>query len=419
MLTVAAIERMKPRSTVYRVADTDGLCIEITPNGSRLWRYRYRFAGKARMMALGSYPQVPLAGRKDPASGTWIKGARELREDARQLVQQGIDPVAVRREQREELAREEDHADRFAAVAREWLEHRKPGWAAETYRKAHYACETYLIPPLQDAPIATLATKNVLPVLGDLAEKAPNLAIKARQYLGGIVQRAIQRGLREDGRFLSLKGAVRSYEKGHIPAATRPQDIAPLLSAIEVYPSPVVRAALILAMLTVMRPGVIAAARWADFDLDAAEWHVPGHMMKTRHAHIVSLPRQALAILEDMQAFSGGREYVFPPLARQTSKHLSRDTLSAALRRMGFQGQHATHGFRGMLRTVGRERLGFDIDVLEAQLAHAKKGDVQKAYDRTTFTTQRRDAMQAWADYLDGLRTAANVVPLAAARCRG
>src|SRR5690606_26169984 len=145
-------------------------------------------------------------------------------------------------------------------------------------------------------------------------------------------------------------------------------EIAPLLTAIEAYNSPVVRGALILAMLTVMRPGVIASARWADFNLDTAEWQVPGKVMKTRHAHVVSLPRQALAVLDDMRAFSGGREYVFPPLARQTAKHLSRDTLSAALRRMGFQGQHATHGFRGMLRTVGRERLGFDIDMLEAQL---------------------------------------------------
>ena len=414
MLTVAAIDRMKPRTDVYRVSDAGGLCIEVTPNGSKLWRYRYRLAGKARMMALGIYPQVPLASRKEPSTGTWIKGARELRDDARQLVQQGIDPVAVRREQREEQAREEDHADRFGHVAREWLEHRKPGWATETYRKAHYVCETYLIPPLHDSPIATLATKDVLPVLTTLADTAPNLASKARQYLSGIVQRAIQRGLREDGRFLSLKGAVRRYDKGHIPAATRPEEVAPLLSAIDAYNSRVVRGALILAMLTVMRPGVITSARWADFNLDAAEWQVPGKIMKTRHAHVVSLPRQALAVLEEMRTFSGGREYVFPPLACQTAEHLSRDSLSKALRRMGFQGQHAPHGFRGMLRTVGRERLGFDIDMLEAQLAHAKKGDVQKAYDRTTFDDRRREAMQAWADYLDQLRLGGNVVPLAA-----
>src|SRR5690606_9225236 len=129
----------------------------------------------------------------------------------------------------------------------------------------------------------------------------------------------------------------------------------------------------------------------------------PAARMKMRHAHIVSLPRQAVAVLRGMLAYTDGREYVFPALARQSTPHLHRDALSAALRRMGFAGRHATHGFRGMLRTVARERLGIDPDVLEAQLAHAKKGDVQKAYDRTTFGDARREAMQAWADYLDRL----------------
>jgi integrase len=125
--------------------------------------------------------------------------------------------------------------------------------------------------------------------------------------------------------------------------------------------------------------------------------------MKTRHDHVVPLPKQAVAALSEMLAFSGGKTYVFPPLARQNTPHLHRDSLSAALRRLGFQGQHATHGFRGMLRTVARERLNVDLDVLEAQLAHAKRGDVQKAYDRTTFDDARRGAMQAWADFLEEL----------------
>jgi integrase len=156
-----------------------------------------------------------------------------------------------------------------------------------------------------------------------------------------------------------------------------------------------------LAMFTAMRPGIVASARWDEIDLAAAEWHVAGERMKTGHDHIVPLPRQAVRVLQDMLVYSEGRPFVFPPLARQKTVHLHRDALSAALRRMGFQGRHATHGFRGMLRTVARERLGIDIDVLEAQLAHAKRGDVQKAYDRTTFDEARRAAMQKWADFLD------------------
>jgi integrase len=166
-------------------------------------------------------------------------------------------------------------------------------------------------------------------------------------------------------------------------------------------------------MLTAMRPGIVASARWSEMDLDAAEWSVPGPRMKMRHAHIVSLPRQAIAALREMIPYTGGKEFVFPPLARQETPHLHRDSLSAALRRMGFAGRHATHGFRGMLRTVARERLGIDPDILEAQLAHAKKGDVQKAYDRTTFGEPRRKAMQAWADYLDQLKSGdKKVVPM-------
>ncbi len=189
---------------------------------------------------------------------------------------------------------------------------------------------------------------------------APTLASKARQYLGGIVTYAIRQGLREDGRLLSLRGAVPKHEKGNIPAATDPKEVTALLHAIDAYPTPVMRAALKLAMLTAMRPGLVAATRWTDIDLDAAEWSVPAAMMKTRRAHIVPLPTQALAVLREMQAYTKGHEYVFPPLARQQSEHLSRDAMITRCAEWAFQGRHATHGFRGMLRTMARERLGVD-----------------------------------------------------------
>ena len=150
--------------------------------------------------------------------------------------------------------------------------------------------------------------------------------------------------------------------------------------------------------------------RWDEINGD--EWHIPGHKMKTRHAHIVPLPTQARTILEEMRAYTAGREYVFPPLARQKNAHLHRDALSGAMRSMGFKGKHAPHGFRGMLRTAARERLGIDADILESQLAHAKKGSTQKAYDRTTFGDARRAAMQQWADYLDALKVSDKVVPI-------
>lgn len=295
----------------------------------------------------------------------------------------------------------------FPAVAVAWLDFKKPEWAPETYRKAKYVTDSYLIPLLRRESVATLGTPRVSEALASIAGEAPSLAAKARQYVAGIVAFAIRGGLREDGRLLSLRGAVPRHDKGHIPAATNLKEVAAVVDAINAYPIPVTRGAMKLAMLTAMRPGIVASARWKEIDLASAEWQVAGSRMKTKHAHIVSLPKQALEVLKQMRAYTEGGEYVFPPFARQGTPHLHRDALSRALRKMGFQGRHATHGFRGMLRTVARERLGIDPDILEAQLAHAKKGDVQKAYDRTTFGDARKDAMQKWADYLDDLSTQA------------
>jgi integrase len=378
--------------------DGGGLYLDVKENGARYWRLKYRYATREGLLAFGTYPEVSLA------------EARRKRDEARALLREGKDPGAVRKAVK--LAKRQNKEAAFPVVAAAWLAHKRKEWAPETHRVAQYVTNTYLIPALSRDSIVTLNTKQAADALEKIASVAPTLATKARQYLSGIVAYAIRQGLREDGRLLVLRGAVPKHEKGHFPAATDPKEIVALLKAIDAYPAPVTRGALTLTMLTAMRPGVVAAARWADIDLDAAEWSVPPEMMKMRHAHIVSLPKQAQIVLREMKAYTDRQEYVFPPLARQKTAHLHRDAMSKALRSMGFQGKHATHGFRGMLRTVARERLGIDSDVLEAQLAHAKKGDVQKAYDRTTFNDERRRMMQSWADYLDNLRSGGKVISI-------
>jgi len=389
MLTDKAIKALKPRASLYRVADGGGLCIEITPNGTKLWRYRYRVSGKPKMMALGRYDEVSL------------EQARNRHRDARKLLANGTDPMDVRRASTDAQARQE--LARFPAFAETWLAYKEKRVGGETYRKAKMVVEGDLVPALRRHGIDTLSTKDVTSVLDKIAARAPNLAVKARQYLGGMVTYAIQRGLREDGKLLSLRGTIARHDRGHIPAITKPAELRPLLLAIDAYSSPTTRAALLLASLTAMRPAIVASAQWAHIDLEAAEWHVPGQLMKNGSDHIVPLPRQAVTLLKGIRREAPGT-YVFPSPARQKTPHLHRDALSKALREMGFQGKHATHGFRGTLRTMARERLGIDIDVLEAQLAHAKRGDVQKAYDRTTFNDQRVRVMQTWADYLDTIR---------------
>ena len=386
-LTALAIKAAKPG----KLFDGGGLYLDVRPNGSRYWRVKYRYGGRENLLALGVYPEVSLA------------EARKGRDAARTLLRQGIDPNADRKASRDAQRRDVDAE--FKAVAQAWLDSRKKDWAVETHRKAKYVVDTYLVPKLGKYSITTLSSGQATKALEEIAADTPSLASKARQYVQGIVSYAIRKDLREEGKLLSLRGVVSTRSRGHIPAATDPKEVAALAKAIDAYDYPVTRAALKLAMLTAMRPGIVASARWDEIDLEAAEWHVPGERMKTRHAHIVSLPTQAVAVLRDMLAYTQGKEYVFPPLARQRTPHLTRDALSLALRKMGFQGRHATHGFRGMLRTVARERLRIDPDILEAQLAHAKKGDVQKAYDRTTFDDDRRHAMQAWADYIDQLKS--------------
>lgn len=391
-LTEVAIKSLKPKTNVYRVSDTNGLSIEVHPNGSKLWRYRYRYVGKPQMMSLGPWPLIALA------------VARRKRDDARRLIYDGIDPMRHRREQAAAIVRERE--GQFPLVAQAWLDFKEKSVSAETFRKMKLVVEGDLVPALRRHSLTTLTTKDCIPVLRAMADRAPNLAAKARQYLNGIVEYSIKEGLRDDGKTLSLRGAIPTFEKNHIAAVTRPDELGALLRAIDGYASPTTREALLYASWTALRPGIVASARWSHIDLDAAEWHIPGSLMKMRHDHIVPLPRQAVAMLRARRAALPARQaYVFPSPAKQKTPHLHRDALSKALRDMGFQGKHATHGFRGTLRTMARERLNVDIDVLEAQLAHAKRGDVQKAYDRTTFDDQRREVMQQWADYLDERRT--------------
>ena len=396
-LTVRGIRQAK--ASDYPLWDGGGLHLIRTASGSRLWRLKYsRPDGRENRIGLGAYPEVSLA------------EARDARDVARAALRQGVDPSA-QRQSNKEAARHVKLAT-FEAAAARWIAVKRKSWAAETLRKADYVVSAYLVPALRRHSITTLSTKQAADVLALLSDHAPSLARKARQYLSGIVNQAIRDGLREDGKLLSLRGTVPTRDKGHIPAATDPREVTLLVKAIDAYPIPVTRAALRLAMLTAMRPGIVATARWDEMDLAAGEWAVPGARMKTRHAHIVPLPKQAVDVLRELLPYTAGREYVFPPMARQRTPHLHRDALSNALRRMGFQGRHATHGFRAMLRTVARERLGADADVLEAQLAHAKRGEVNQAYDRTTFDDKRRKMMQAWADYLDALKQGDNVVQI-------
>jgi integrase len=407
------IRKAKSKENPYFLSDGNGLALWISPAGLKAWRVRYRLPDGSRPApaTIGHYPEMSLA------------EARVKSVDVQRDAKQGKTTAGVRKAQREIASAEgagqetvnRQHAEieraSFGSVSARWMAEKRPTWAAETYRKARLVVNSYLVPKLDTLDVRHMETKDIRPVLLEMTKKTPQLARKARQYVASIIDHAINEGLRPDGSRLRLDRILPTYRSGHMPAVTdNDGKLGDVMRAIDGHSNRVVRAALILASLTVMRSGVVASARWEEIDFAAEEWRVPGknpdgsNRMKTGQDFSTSLPTQALAVLREMRERNMGGEYVFPPQSRQNSAHLSRDALSKALRDMGFQGEHTTHGFRASLRTLGRERLSVDVDVLEAQLAHGPKDEVQAAYARVKFRSQRGILMQRWADYLDELK---------------
>jgi len=395
-LTDLEIKTAKPGETKQ---DGKGLMLIVDTNGNKRWTLRYqRPDGRRNMIGLGSYPDI---------SATI---ARAHADEIRQRLLQGIDPVDHKKS--EKLKQETAIRGTFKAIAEEWYAHKSKGWAKETGRKAREILDDSLLPRLAKKAISEISSADIKLVLLEIHERAPRLAIKARQYSNQIIHYAIQEGLREDGRELSLKGALPDCKKGHYAAVTKPSDLPALLKAIEGINSIHSRVALLVCLYTATRPGVVAGMRWDELNLDSKEWHIPASRMKMGNDHITPLPDQLISILCKLRDLAGESPFVFPGISDPINKHMHRDSLSKVLRENGMRDKTVTHGFRATFRTIARERLRIAPDVLEAQIAHAKKGEVQAAYDRTQFLEERHKLIQQWADYIDALKNNETVVPL-------
>lgn len=389
-LTFKACMNFQPGPKPIKHADGHGLYLEIHPNGSKYWRMKYRFGGREKRLAIGVFPEITL------------QEARDARDAARRLLREGIDP-SQQKQARKALARQESNG-LFHQVANAWHAHKDKAWSRETSRKARMVLDTYLLPKLGKLPVATMTTVDFKPVLLKIHENAPNLAEKARQYCNQIIQYAIQDGLREDGRVLSLRGVLPSTKGGHMAAVTKDTELPAMMKAIQSIASLQTRAAILLCVYTALRPGAAVGAEWVEFNEEFTEWHIPAIRMKTGNDHITPLPSQIKPLLLELKIHAGKSPFVFPGERSPLTRHRHRDSLSKALREGGLQDVTVTHGFRATLRTIARERLKVDSDVLEAQLAHAKKGEVAAAYDRTQFLEERHILIQKWADYLEQMQ---------------
>ena len=398
LLTDTTIRNAKPKDKPYRMFDAGGLYLEIAPSGGKWWRLKYRADGKEKRISLGTYPDVSL------------KDAREKRDKERKLLASGIDPGVNRKA--DKASRGERALNSFEIVGREWFEKFSPAWVEAHSTKIISRLERDIFPWLGNKPVAEITAPELLAVLRKIENRgALETAHRTLGNCGQIFRYAIATGRAERDISGDLKGALPPFSGGNFAAVTEPAQAAELLRAIDGYRgSLIVSCALRLAPLVFVRPGELRRAEWEDFDLDKAEWSFL--ITKTKTDHIVPLSTQAIAILKELQPLTGNGKYVFPS-ARTRERPMSDNAILSALRRLGISAEEMTgHGFRAMARTILDEVLGIRPDYIEHQLAHAVKDPNGRAYNRTAHLPARRKMMQDWADYLDKLKTGADIIPL-------
>jgi integrase len=390
-LTDIKIKQAKPKEKSYKISDERGLYLEVAPAGGKWWRLKYRIDGKEKRLSLGVYPDVSLA------------LARERRDDARKLIANGIDPSSNRKATK--LARAESNANSFEVVAREWFEKWKTTKAENHSDKVIRRLERDVFPWLGSRPIADIKPPELLTVLRRIEERVVETAHRAKQNCGQIFRYAVATGRAERDITVDLSGALTPWKPEHFPTITDPEQIGPLLRDMYSYRGTFeVKSVLRMAPHVFLRPGELRLAEWREFDLEAARWDIPAERMKMKQPHIVPLSRQVVEILKELHPLTGDSVYVFK--GQRPGKPLSDGTINKALRSLGYstKDEITAHGFRAMARTILDEELGYRVDWIEHQLAHAVRDPNGRAYNRTAHLVGRHQMMQAWSDYLDKLR---------------
>lgn len=393
-LTDKAIKGTKPKSQVYRLADGKGLYLEVTPQGSKLWRYRYRFNDKQKTLALGVYGEVSLA------------DARDKHQEARKLVAAGIDPMIARKQEKAQRSNE------FGKVAKEWWYNKKDGWSEDHGRIIWNRLAKNVLPWLENRPIHEITTGELLGVLRKMESRgAVETAHRVGQVCNQLFIYAIACGYLESNPASSISKALKERKVKNMPAITEPKEITELLRAIDgLGGTYTVKCAMRFLPLVFVRPGELRTAEWVNISLDDALWIIPAAKMKMSRDHIVPLSKQAVEILRELQPLTGGGKYVFPSV-RTKARPMSENTLNVALRRLGYsKDDMVAHGFRTMASTRLHE-MGWKSEIIEFQLAHADKNKIRGVYNRAEYLEERKRMMQGWADYLDALKNEEKVIP--------
>lgn len=398
MLNDIQCKNAKPRDKAYKMADTACLYLYVTPTGRKSWRFSYKINGKYKTYTYGLYPE------------TTLQEAREAHKAVHKLVSKGIDPHDHERQQKREAEKAKELT--FGQIADEWLKKRKAEVKPKTIADIESRLEKDVLPHIGNIPMIELEPGDLLAMIKKIESRgAYEMANRARQYCSQILRYGIAIGKAKHDYTLAIGDALATRRVKHQPAL-EPQDIPEFLTALSenkarLYPQ--TQLALKMLMLTFVRPIELAAAEWREISFSNKLWTIPAAKMKMGYDHIVPLATQTLDILKELKATNGHRPYVFVKQTKPTD-HMHRDTLSKAVRSLGFKNRHSAHGFRALARTAIREKLEYDSEIIERQLAHAPQSSLGRAYDRTQFIDQRTRMMQDWADYLDAIAAGGKVI---------
>lgn len=399
-LTATEVKNAKAESKSTKLFDGHGLFLLVKPTGSKGWRFKYRFGGKEKLLSLGPYPTVSLA------------DARSKREEALKLLDKGIDPSLAKKAAKQ--AKEAQQANTFKKLAEEWYSQQNT-LADSTKYLLWRRLELDVFPVIGNGPISELTPRMILEGVLRPMEKRNvfEMTHRTKSIISRVFRYGVACGYVERDITADLRGALKPFKREHHASITDPDKVGALLRAIDDYDgSFIVKCALRLAPLVFVRPGELRSAEWSEIDFDNALWTIPAEKMKMKQSHIVPLSKQALGILHELKPLTDRSNYLFPS-HRSNARPLSNNAINAALRRMGYEKDEMTgHGFRAMARTLIDEVLQVRHDFIEHQLAHAVRDPLGRAYNRTTHLVERKKMMQTWADYLEGLKSGAKVIPL-------
>ena len=398
MLSDTEIRKAKPADKPYKMTDGGGLHVFVSPAGGKLWRYRYQFGGKEKLLSLGSYPALSLA------------AARVARDEAKEILRGGRDPSVTKKLRK--LAGVTDSVNTFEAIAREWYELNKSQWAERHAHDVLVSLERDVFPALGNIPIKDISAQDALALLRKIENRdAKETARRIRQRMSAVFVYAIATGRGENDPAAVVKGAMAPMKKGRQPAITDLDQARAMLAKAEAEPAhPVTKLALRILALTAVRPGTLTAtpwSEWADLDQNEPVWQIPAERMKLRlqhkddeaRDHLVPLSRQAVEAIAALRTISGRGPLAFPN-TRHAHKPMSENAIGYLLNRAGFHHKHVPHGWRATFSTVMNERFQADRAVIDLMLAHVPKDKVEGAYNRALRLNRRRELAQLWADLI-------------------